>query len=172
MADTLSDQLLDRPLPGLVLDSSQGPVDLTDLARGRLVLYVYPRTARPGEPLPPGWEAIPGAMGCTAQSCGYRDHSGDFADLRTRLAGLSAQSLEDQVEFAQRNGMPFPVIADPELRLAGALDLPTFETANRRFYERLTLVVERGVIVKVFYPVDPPEKNAEKVLAWLAWGPA
>jgi peroxiredoxin len=172
MAHPLSDQLLGRPVPRLILDSSEGPVDLAGLAGGRLVLYVYPRTARPGEPLPPGWETIPGAVGCTAESCGYRDRSGEFTELPSRIAGLSAQALEDQVEFAERNGIPFPVIADPELRLAEALDLPTFEVAKARFYKRLTLVVEQGVIVKVFYPIDAPEKNAEEVLAWLAGGPA
>jgi peroxiredoxin len=147
-------------LPDLVLDSSQGPVSVRDFA----VIYVYPRSGRPGVPLLPGWDETPGARGCTPQSCAFRDL---FPDLGVPVAGLSAQTLDDQLEFAERNAMPFPVIADPERRLGDALRLPTFDIAELTLYKRITLVAEDARIVKVFYPVFPPDANAGEVLAWL-----
>ena len=140
---------------------------LAELAHDRFVLYVYPRTGRPGRPLPSGWDAIPGARGCTPQSCAFRDHAGDLAERGAPVAGLSAQSLDDQLEFAERNRMPFPVVSDEALELGRALGLPTFEVEGVTLYKRVTLVAERGRIVKVFYPVFPPDRNAEEVLRWL-----
>jgi len=166
--DGACDGLEGAAVPALVLPSSQGPVDLAELARGRLVLYVYPRSGRPGEPLLPGWDSIPGARGCTPQSCAFRDHAAELAGLGAHVAGLSAQSLDDQVEFAERNHMPFPVISDDGLALREALGLPTFETAGLTLYKRVTIVAERGSVVKVFYPVFPPNRNAEEVVAWLS----
>src|SRR5207237_3884047 len=115
--DGAADHLAGLAVPALVLESSQGPVDLAELCAGRGVLYVYPRTGRPGVELLPGWDAVAGARGCTPQSCAFRDHAAELGALGARVAGLSAQPLEDQIEFAERNHMPFPVIADPELRL-------------------------------------------------------
>jgi peroxiredoxin len=166
--DGAADHLPGLRIPDLILDSSQGPVNLAELARERLVLYVYPRSGRPGVPLIDGWDSIPGARGCTPQSCGFRDRADELAALGARVAGLSAQSLDDQLEFAERNCMPFPVIADPERRLGAALNLPTFETGGLTLYRRLALVADEGLITKVFYPVFPPDRNAEEVLAWLA----
>jgi peroxiredoxin len=162
--DGAADHLPGLRLPQLQLPSSQGPVDVAELD----VLYVYPRTGKPGEPSLPGWDAIPGARGCTPQSCAFRDHAAELAQLGVpRLAGLSAQTLADQVEFATRNHMPYPVIADPELQLRDALDLPTFEVAGRTLYKRLALVARGGVIEQVFYPVFPPDRNAADVVAYL-----
>ncbi len=154
-------------LPSLTLDSTQGPVDLAELAAERAVLYVYPRTGKPGVASLPGWDEFPGARGCTPQSCAFRDHAAELADLGARVAGLSSQTLEDQVEFAERTHIPYPVLADPEFRLRDALGLPTFELAGKTFYKRLALVAERGRIVKVFYPVFPPDRNAADVVDWL-----
>jgi peroxiredoxin len=151
------------PMPDLELDSSQGTVNVRDLD----VIYVYPRTGRPGVPSLPGWDATPGARGCTPQSCGFRDAHDELRALGKRVAGFSTQPLEDQIEFAERNAMPFPVVADPERRLADVLGLPTFEVAGETLYKRLALVAENGRIVKVFYPVFPPDENAADVLAWL-----
>jgi peroxiredoxin len=161
--DGAADHLIGLELPDLVLESSLGPVNVRDLD----VLYVYPRTGRPDRPLLPGWDETPGARGCTPQSCGFRDAHGELQALGVRVSGLSAQPLEEQQEFAERNGMPFPVIADPERRLGAALRLPTFEIAGLTLYKRVTLVAERARIVKVFYPVFPPDANAADVLAWL-----
>jgi peroxiredoxin len=165
--DGAADHLLGTMLPQLALESSQGSVSLRELGRERLVLYIYPRTGRPGRPLPAGWDDIPGARGCTPESCAFRDHAQELADRGSLLAGLSAQSLEEQVEFAERNRIPYPVVADPGLRLGQALRLPTFEVEGMTLYKRITLVVEACAIAKVFYPVFPPDKNAEEVIAWL-----
>jgi peroxiredoxin len=164
--DGACDHLVGLGVPALVLGSSHGPVDLGELAADQLVLYVYPRAGRPGRPPLPGWDAIPGARGCTPQSCAFRDHHADLRALGAAVAGLSAQPLDDQIEFAERNHMPFPVIADPERRLGAALRVPTFAADGLVLYKRVTLIFERARIVKVFYPVFPPDANAEEVARW------
>jgi peroxiredoxin len=161
--DGAADQLAGALLPALVLPSSQGAVNVRDFE----VLYVYPRSGRPGRPLLPGWDEIPGARGCTPQSCAFRDYSGEFSALGVRVAGVSAQSLDDQLEFAERNRMPFPIVSDEWLDLARDPGLPTFDVEGLTLYKRLTLVAEEGRIVKVFYPVFPPDRNAQDVLEWL-----
>jgi len=118
--------------------------------------------------LPEGWDDIPGARGCTPQSCAFRDHFAELRSLGADVLGLSAQRLADQVEFAQRVGLPYPILSDPELALAEALRLPTFEVAGMRLYRRVTLIARKGRIDKVFYPVFPPDRNAADVVAWLA----
>ena len=165
--DGAADPLLGATVPPLALDSSLGPVDFGELCADRAVVYVYPRAGRPDVPMPPGWDDIPGARGCTPQSCGFRDHAAELAALGARVAGVSAQTLDDQLEFAARNRMPFPVVADPELRLRDTLGLPTFPVDGLELYKRLAFVAERRTIVKVFYPVFPPDRNADEVLAWL-----
>ena len=161
--DGAADHLVGLELPDLELESSQGPVNVGDLD----VLYIYPRSGRPGEPSLPGWDETPGARGCTPQSCGFRDAHGELRALGKRVAGLSTQSLEDQLEFAERNGMPVPVISDPGRELGATLSQPTFEIEGHVLYKRLALVAESGRIVKVFYPVFPPDENAGDVLRWL-----
>jgi len=158
--DGAADHLVGMEMPDLLLDSSQGPVNVRDFT----VIYVYPRSGRPDQPLLPGWDETPGARGCTPQSCAFRDV---HPELGVAVAGLSAQTLDDQLEFAERNRMPFPVIADPERKLGAALGLPTFDIAELTLYKRITLVAQDARIVKVFYPVFPPDANAGDVLAWL-----
>ena len=162
-----ADHLPGVAIPPLVLPSSQGPIDLAELAAERAVLYIYPRAGVPGVPLLEGWNEFPGARGCTPQSCGFRDHAAELGAFGARVAGLSAQPLEAQIEFAERNRMPFPVISDAELQLRDALGLPTFEIAGLTLYARLALIAEHGAIAKVFYPVFPPDRNAADVLDWL-----
>ena len=164
--DGAADHLVGLELPSLVLQSSAGEVNVRDFD----VIYVYPRSGRPGQAMLPGWDETPGARGCTPQSCAFRDAHGELGSLGARVAGLSAQSLDDQLEFAERNAMPFPVVSDPDLRLGEALGLPTFEIAGLTLYKRLTLVAEDARIAKVFYPVFPPDANAGEVLAWLRAG--
>ena len=132
-----------------MLESSAGPVDLAALCAERAAVYVYPRAGRPGVPMLPGWDEIPGARGCTPQSCGFRDHAAELAALGAKVAGVSAQTLDDQVEFAEREHIPYPVIADPELKLGTALRLPTFELEGVTLYKRVTLVIEGCAIAKV-----------------------
>jgi peroxiredoxin len=155
-------------LPSLVLAATDGSnVDLSKLS-GRTVVYVYPRTGVPGQPLPEGWNEIPGARGCTPQSCGFRDHFGELKRLGVvRVFGLSTQDTAYQREAVERLHLPFPVLSDERLALARALDLPTFTTSGMTLFKRMALIIDDGVISKVFYPVFPPDKNAEEVIAWL-----
>ena len=170
--DGAADHLDGTAIPSLSLPSTLGgTADPAEVAQGRLVLYVYPRTGRPGEPLPAGWDDIPGARGCTPQSCAYRDSLAEFARLGAAVAGLSAQSPAEQLEFAEREHIPFPLLSDAGLELAASLSLPTFEAGGMTLYRRLTLVAEAGGIVKAFYPVFPPDRDATEVLAWLAAHP-
>lgn len=161
-----------RHLPGKALPSialpatDQGMVDLSQVA-GWLVLYCYPMTGRPGVSLPEGWDAIPGARGCTPQSCGFRDHFSELQQLDTRVYGLSAQSTAYQSEVASRLHLPFPLLSDAELRFTDRLNLPTFEVDGMRLNRRVTLIAHDGVIRKHFYPVFPPDRNADDVLDWL-----
>jgi peroxiredoxin len=167
--DGAADHLAGMALPRLRLPSTLGEaVDLAELANGLLVTYVYPRTGTPGEPLPAGWDDIPGARGCTPQSCAYRDNLAEFASLGATVIGISAQSSEEQAEFAEREHIPFPLLSDSELSLANELRLPTFEADGMTLYKRLTLVAKEGKIAKVFYPVFPPDRNAAEVLSWLS----
>jgi len=172
--DGAADHLPGRELPALSLASTAG-TDIdprqASIEAGTLVLYVYPRTGKPGEPLPPGWDEIPGARGCTPESCAFRDLSADIERLGARVHGLSAQSLADQHEFAERVQLPYAILSDPELELATALGLPTFEVAGMRLYKRLTLIARAGRIAHVFYPVFPPDRHAADVAAWLARKP-
>ena len=169
MDDGAADHLSGALLPELLLPSSCGPdVDLRELARSRIVVYVYPRTGIPGEPLPEGWDLIPGARGCTPQSCAFRDHAAEIAALGASIVGVSAQPAVEQREFAEREHLPYPLLNDSGLRLAATLALPTFEASGMRLYRRLTFVASQGRVEKVFYPVFPPDRNAADVIAWLA----
>jgi peroxiredoxin len=161
------DHLPGLVVPSAVLESTQGPIDLADLFSGLGVLFVYPRAGLPGQPTPTGWDAIPGARGCTPQACAYRDLHGELVGRGARVAGVSTQTLADQHTFAKLRELPFPVLADPHVRLAEVLKLPTFDVDGLTLYRRAALVGESGTIVKVFYPVFPPDRNAADVLAWL-----
>jgi peroxiredoxin/putative methionine-R-sulfoxide reductase with GAF domain len=165
--DGACDHLPGRELPSLALESTRGSVELRELASGRLVLYIYPRAGGRDFRAPADWDAIPGARGCTPESCSFRDHAAEFAALAARVAGLSVQPLDEQIELAERLQLPFPVIADPGRELGDALALPTFEFEGESLYRRLTLLAEYGRIVKVFYPVFPPDQHGDEVLAWL-----
>jgi peroxiredoxin len=169
--DGAADHLTGAPFPALTLASTVGALNLGALAAGTLVLYVYPRTGKPGEPSPDGWDAIPGARGCTPQSCAFRDHHAELRELGASVVGASAQDLADQHEFSEREHIPYPLVADPELRLGAALALPTFEVAGMVLYRRITLIARAGKVAKVFYPVFPPDRNAGDVADWLRASP-
>jgi peroxiredoxin len=155
-------------LPAVTLRSTGGAgVDLSRLS-GRTVVYCYPRTGKPDQEMPEGWNAIPGARGCTPQSCAFRDH---YQELRragaAHVYGLSAQDTAYQREAVERLHLPFELLSDEKLEFARALRLPTFQVAAMTLIKRLTLIVDDGVVVKVFYPVFPPDANAEEVERWL-----
>jgi peroxiredoxin len=166
--DGAANRLAGLDLPSLRLPSTQGgTAGLAELARGRLVAYVYPRTGVPGQPSPAGWDDIPGARGCTPQSCAFRDSLAEFSALGATVVGISAQPPEEQREFAEREHIPFALLSDSGFRLAEQLRLPTFTADGMTLYKRLTFVAEVGKIARVFYPVFPPDCNAETVLTWL-----
>jgi peroxiredoxin len=154
--------------PDLALPATDGSSVNLSRGRGRTIVYAYPRTGRPGQALPTGWDAIPGARGCTPQSCGFRDY---FAELNglgvAQLYGLSAQDRDEQREVAQRLHLPFALLSDARLEIQRALDLPTFGVDGMTLLKRLTMVLDDGVITKVFYPVFPPDRSAAEVVAWL-----
>ena len=167
--DGQADHLLGMSMPNVKLRSTQGrEVALANLGSGRTVIYAYPMTGKPGVPLPDGWDEITGARGCTQESCGFRDH---FAELQAAGAqnvfGLSNQDADYQAELAQRIDLPFELLSDVEGELGSALRLPTFVVEGTALYKRLTMVVNDGKVEKVFYPVFPPDKHAQEVLAWL-----
>ena len=155
-------------LPSYGLDATDGrKVDLSAIG-GRTVLYIYPMTGQPGVALPDGWDGIPGARGCTPQSCAFRDH---FTDLTAagadQVFGLSTQSVAYQQEAAQRLHLPFALLSDADLAFSRALSLPTFEAGGSRLLKRMALIIDDSSISKVFYPVFPPDRNAADVLEWL-----
>ncbi len=166
--DGAARHLIGMKLPDIALAATSGPAVNLSKLKGRTVLYVYPRTGVPGVDAPPGWDDIPGARGCTPQSCGFRDH---FAELKALgvagVYGLSTQDTGYQREAAERLHLPFPILSDADLKLARALNLPTFSTSGMTLFKRMALVIDDGTIVKAFYPVFPPDKNAQEVVAWL-----
>lgn len=166
-------------MPALALPSTHGGevrVDIAPPGLARVVIYAFPLTGLPGVEQPAGWNDIPGARGCTSESCGFRDHAVDLAAFGVAVAGLSTQTTQYQREAASRLHLPFALLSDHELRLATALGLPTFVGeldrqhdggGRRTLFKRLTLVVRDGAIEKVFYPVFPPDQHAEEVLRWV-----
>ena len=155
-------------LPDLALRGTDGKTVNLSALKGRTVVYVYPRTGVPGVDAPPGWDEIPGARGCTPQSCGFRDH---FAELKrlgvAQLYGLSTQDTAYQQEAATRLHLPFAILSDEKMTLTKALKLPTFTTSGMTLLKRMALVIDDGKITWAFYPVFPPDKSAEEVIAWL-----
>jgi peroxiredoxin len=166
--DGAARHLAGATLPDMALAATSGPpVNLSKL-KGRTVVYVYPRTGVPGVDAPPGWDEIPGARGCTPQSCGFRDHFAELTRLGVaQLYGLSTQDTAYQKEAVTRLHLPFVILSDEKLAFTHAMKLPTFATSGMTLLKRMALVIDDGKIAKVFYPVFPPDKNAEEVIAWL-----
>jgi peroxiredoxin len=155
-------------VPDLNLPATNGAAVSLSRLKGRTVLYIYPRTGVPGVDPPEGWDQIPGARGCTPQSCAFRDHFSELKRLGVvHLYGLSTQGTAYQQEAATRLHLPFALLSDEKLAMAKALKLPTFSVAGMTLLKRMALIIDDGSIVKVFYPVFPPDKNAAEVVAWL-----
>jgi peroxiredoxin len=167
--DGAADHLPGMTLPPLPLAvAGGGEFDLREAATvGTLVAFVYPRTGTPGQPLVPGWDDIPGARGCTPQSCAFRERHFALAGLGALVAGISAMDPREQAAFAEREQLPYALLNDGPLRLRDELGLPTFDVCGTTLYKRLTFVARGGRIAKVFYPVFPPDRNASEVEAWL-----
>ena len=171
--DGAANHLTGTALPALSLPATDGSVVALDrLGPGRTILYAYSLTGRPGTDLPDDWDAIPGARGCTAEACAFRDHHDDLlAAGASAVYGLSTQDTDYQREAVDRLHLPFPMLSDEAFALTHALQLPTFEAAGRTLLRRLTMVVRDGAVEKVFYPVFPPDGHAAEVLAWLVRTP-
>jgi peroxiredoxin len=165
--DGAASHLVGCALPNLCLPSTDGGyINLEELS-GCWVIYIYPMTGVPGVPLPDNWDEIPGARGCTPQSCSFRDHHAELNSLNAGVMGLSTQTTEYQQEVQKRLHLPFQLLSDNYLKLKDALNLPTFSVDNMELYKRLTMIVRDGLIIKVFYPVFPPDQNADNILDWL-----
>ncbi|MFE2446762.1 MerR family transcriptional regulator [Streptomyces sp. NPDC059426] len=171
--DGAADHLPGTKLPRIVLrNTADKPIRLDALGPRRTVIYIYPLTGRPGTDLPEGWNSIPGARGCTPETCGFRDHFQDLLEAGAgRVFGLSSQDTDYQNEVVERLRLPFGMLSDPDLSLADGLGLPTFEADGRRLFKRLTLIVRDGVTEHAFYPIFPPNEHAQQVLTWLRENP-
>lgn len=170
--DSAAAHLCGLRVPSLTLPSTSGDsVDLSVLA-GRTVLYIYPMTGRPGVALPEGWDDIPGARGCTPQSCSFRDHHAELqAAGAAHVFGLSTQDTAYQREAAERLHLPFALLSDEKLKFAHALGLPMMTVEGQTLLKRMAMIIDEGIITKVFYPIFPPDRNAADVLAWLKENP-
>jgi peroxiredoxin len=166
--DGSADHLPGMSLPNVSLPSTMGRrVDLSELTAPRTVLYCYPMTGVPRKPLPAGWDMIPGARGCTPQSCNFRDHHRELLELNAEVFGISTQRTEYQREMAERLRLPFEILSDADFKLCDAMRLPTFEIDGMRLMKRLTLIVRAGQVEHVFFPVFPPNTGADEVIRWM-----
>ena len=170
--DGLADHLVGMALPPLSLLGTDGRKwSFAEFASPTTVIYVYPRSGVPGVPLPEGWDLIPGARGCTPESCGFRDHFSELAKLGADVFGLSSQDHDYQKELVERLELPFPILSDPHLEMKKALRLPMFMASGMELYCRLTLIIRNGKIVHTFYPIFPPDEHAGDVVEWLEKNP-
>jgi peroxiredoxin len=168
--DGAADHLPGMPVPDVALPSTaRTSVRLDEAsAQGRVVVFAYPRTSRPGEPpLVADWDAIPGARGCTPEACAIRDVHAELRRAGATVFGLSTQPVAEQQEVVRRLGLPYPLLSDAALKLTGALRLPTFEASGLVLLRRLTLVLGRGTVEHVVYPVFPPDEHPAEMLDWL-----
>jgi peroxiredoxin len=162
--DGAADHLKGKRLPNVKLAATNGQViDLGDLP-GTVVIYCYPMTGRPNVPLPDGWDQIPGARGCTPQSCSFRDHYQEIRALGADVIGLSVQNTDYQKEMAERLHLPFPVVSDIHYEFQKALSLPTFQAAGMTLLKRFTLIVKNGVVEAVHYPIFPSDSDPDWVI--------
>jgi peroxiredoxin len=170
--DGAANHLTGAAMPGVSLVSTKGrTIDLSELTAPWTVIFCYPMTGVPGQALPDHWDDIPGARGCTPQTCGFRDRYGDFLRFEAKVFGLSTQTTEYQREMAARLALPFEILSDAAFEFCDALRLPTFEVAGMRLLKRLTLMIRNQRIEHVFYPVFPPNESADQVIRWLAERP-
>lgn len=165
--DGACQHLIGMAIPDIALNSTHESLINLSHIKGWLVIYCYPMTGQPNQALPTGWDNIPGARGCTPQSCAFRDHHQEIQQLGAQVFGLSSQTTAYQTEAAQRLHLPFALLSDAQLTLTNALKLPTFEVAQMRLTKRVTMIALDGKITHTFYPVFPPDQNAAQVLDWL-----
>ena len=166
--DGASNHLTNFTIPPISLPNQDGNLlRLNRLDTFRIVLYCYPMTGRPDRPLPPNWDSIPGARGCTPQTCNFRDNYDEIVSLNAIPIGVSTQPIDDLKEMVTRLGVTYDVVSDVNLKFAKKLSIPTFTIRDKVFLKRTTLIIEKSVIKKVFYPIFPPNKNVHEVIEWL-----
>jgi peroxiredoxin (alkyl hydroperoxide reductase subunit C) len=166
--DGAADHLRGAKLPRIALAATDGSSVSLALLPGRLVVYVYPRTGEPGKSPAAEWDAIPGARGCTPQSCSFRDHFAELQELGvSRVFGLSTQDTAYQREAVERLHLPFPLLSDERLDFTRAAGLPTFTFGGMTLIRRMAFVIDAGRVTRLFYPVCPPDRSAGDVVAWL-----
>jgi len=165
--DGACDHLHNLSLPLIKLKTTNGEVIDFSSIKDRVVIYLYPMTGQPDKALPDGWDEIPGARGCTPQSCSFRDHYSELKALNASVYGLSTQNTQYQKEAANRLHLPFPLVSDNNLEFISAMNIPTIEVDGMVLSKRVTLIANNGIIEKVFYPVFPPNENANQVIAYL-----
>jgi peroxiredoxin len=166
--DGAARHLVGMKVPDIALAATDGAEVRLSKLEGRTVVYVYPRSGRPGQALPTGWDAIPGARGCTPQSCGFRDHFVELKQLGVAaLYGLSTQDTAYQREAVERLHLPFAILSDADLKLTHVMRLPTFMVDGMTLIKRMAWVIDDGVVSQVFYPVFPPDRSAAEVIGWL-----
>ena len=160
--------LKNKNFPNISLPNQDGnSLNLHRLDTFRMVLYFYPMTGRPDRPLPDNWNNIPGAKGCTIQTCSFRDNYDEIISLNAVPIGISSQSVDDNKEMTSRLKVPNDVLSDEKLELSNELNIPTFSVNSKIFLKRITLIVEKKIIKKVFYPINDINKHIEEVLKWL-----
>ena len=166
--DGCCNHLLEKTIPDISLPNQDGIyLKLRRDVSFRIVLYCYPMTGNPGKPLPANWDDIPGARGCTPQACSFRDHYDDLVKCNAIPIGLSTQLVPELKEMVTRLLVPYDIVSDSELKFSRLMDLPTFKIDNIVYLKRLTLIIERSIIKKVFYPIFPPDLHIDEVLEWL-----
>jgi peroxiredoxin len=165
--DGAAKHLLGMGLPNLSLMSTNGDQLNLSSFKDFLVIYCYPMTGQPNVPLPEGWDQIPGARGCTPQSCSFRDHYQELKTLKAEVVGLSVQTTDYQKEMAERLHLPFPVVSDVDFKFQNALNLPTFVAAGMTLLKRLTIIAKNGKIVSVNYPIFPSDSDPIWVIDYL-----
>jgi peroxiredoxin len=166
--DGACEHLENRPMPDISLCSVNDQKINVSRIPGWSVIFCYPMTGGPGISIPEGWVQIPGAAGCTSQTCSFRDNYTELKRHNVSVYGISTQVSETQKEAVIRLNLPYPLLSDSDHSLSSALKLPLLEVDCLKLIKRLTLILEDGVIKKCFYPVFPPDKNVVNVLAWLA----
>jgi len=166
--DGKADHLYNILLPDISLKNQQG--NLLKIKRSdtfRLILYFYSRTGNPNENLPKNWNQTPGAIGCTVETCSFRDNYEELIKLNALPIGVSTQTIDYIKEMTDRLAIPYDVLSDSENILLNSLKLPFFEIDKKVYFKRLTLIVEKNIVKKVFYPIFPPNKHINEVLEWL-----
>lgn len=170
--DGAANHLLGMRIPDLSLRATAGKQINVGAIKSRLVIYCYPMTGQPNVALPDGWDQIPGARGCTPQSCAFRDHHQELQTLGAEVIGLSVQSTEYQQEMAERLHLPFPVLSDADYQFQKALQLPSFVAAGMTLLKRITIIANHGVIEAVHYPIFPSDSDPAWVISYLENKPA